>query len=446
MRSKFFLAILFILTAGQASASGLVTPKFSAPAASENIVAFDHVFVSKFSSLTEVRALDAADRESYIALEIKPLMKFLFGPGTYRSIGSPQLNESIEVKWSDARLESGRVILPYHYIGVWILDLAVASTGSLNLPVPRNYSDLFTTGWKACTDSDPEHATASFYWYFWDPSRPGCDHSEGLQYDIVKMRVGVATLNESTSFPEYSRMIRKTPDGSDLSMTVAFGYVEDPAYPNPDRDSELGAVEYRAYLSTLRGWKTRFTEEPIYLKDYLRGSKSTEVIGHRFHGILNGVPSRINVVMAAGVDQMEIFAKSFAHDHDGVFGWFGHSRVGSGFDAEKFRALVRRDPFYYSVTEDYQLIYWGGCNSYSYYTLPFFALKAEGTRNLDIIAHGQPSLFVMNSDNAAILSAAFLNWPNRVSFQEILGQLEKVARRYGVTLLAAVLGDEDNPK
>ena len=49
----------------------------------------------------------------------------------------------------------------------------------------------------------------------------------------------------------------------------------------------------------------------------------------------------INVVAAAGIDQMELFARSFAHDHDGFFGWFGHSRVGSGFDAERFWQVHR---------------------------------------------------------------------------------------------------------
>ena len=45
---------------------------------------------------------------------------------------------------------------------------------------------------------------------------------------------------------------------------------------------------------------------------------------------------------------------------------------GYGFDANYFRSLMKGKPDYYSITSEYQLIYWGGCNSYSYYALPFF--------------------------------------------------------------------------
>jgi hypothetical protein len=140
---------------------------------------------------------------------------------------------------------------------------------------------------------------------------------------------------------------------------------------------------------------------------------------------------------------MDIFAKSFAHDHDSLFSWLGHSRVGSGFDANKFGQIVRSDPSYYSISNEYQVIYWGGCNSYSYYTLPFFDFKAKasngadpkGTKNLDIIANGLPSYFSLNSINATIVVNAFLNWPAKSSYQSIVNQLESRANSFGTHVL-----------
>jgi hypothetical protein len=188
-------------------------------------------------------------------------------------------------------------------------------------------------------------------------------------------------------------------------------------------------------------------------KEYRGGWLPNLRIGSRFQLVRRDVNVTINVVVAAGIDQMDLFAKSFAHDHDGVFSWMGHSRVGSGFDAMRFGSLLRSDPEYYSVTNDYQLIYWGGCNSYSYYSLPFFEFKSKrdpegdprGTRNLDIIANGLPSLFAFNAQNSAIALDAFLNWDRRMSFQEIVDSVENHARTYGVWVLNVVLGDEDNP-
>ncbi|MGZ3693540.1 MAG: hypothetical protein ACXWQO_05075, partial [Bdellovibrionota bacterium] len=195
-----------------------------------------------------------------------------------------------------------------------------------------------------------------------------------------------------------------------------------------------------------------FRETKILQGEYRGASQPTKVIGHRFAGNLRGVEVVVNIVAAAGVDQMQLFAKSFAHDHDGFFGWFGHSRVGSGFDAENFWNMVVRSPDYYSVTPKYQLVYWGGCNSYSYYTLPFFEFKAQvahgsdpkGTKGLDIIANGLPSYFNLNADNAGIALKHLLNWEARPSYQTIVNELEARAHSSGIDVLVAVLGDEDN--
>ena len=455
--TTFTLAFFAVLMSLGCSPRSMTTsigagPLFSSQRGSENVVVFNHVFVTDLTSLGQLAELSPVAREAYAEDYIRPLMKFLFGPGTHRDIGNPQRNDAITIQWSEARVENGKVVLPFRYIGVWILDADIALKGQIVLPVPRSYDQLFTRDWKKCTDSDPEHATESFYWYFWDPARPGCDHVEGVQYDNVEMLIGTSTNNEKLTFPEYSRMIRDHGNQKQLTLTVAFGYVEDPSRPNPETDTDAGAAEYRRFLKTVRSWPTQFSEQPVYLSEYRGADHSRLVIGHRFTGPLHGVQTSLTVVMAAGVDQMVVFAKSFAHDHDGFFAWMGHSRVGNGFDARHFQSLVAGDPAYYSVNENYQMIYWGGCNSYSYYTLPFFESKANasggrdpsGTKGLDIVAHGLPSLFIFNAHNAEILTSAVLNWPSRPSFQDMLRDLESNARRYGVNLLAAVLGDEDN--
>lgn len=441
------LLVLLLLAAGANADDDLLAPAFHSAEGRERAVTFEGRFRSELTQLSAVAAMDADQRQVYRRDRIDPVMKFLFGPLTHRSLASPQRGMEVKVSWEAATLEGGRVILPYTYRGLWIVDKDVP--GAFALPVPLAKEGLRSPRWKSCTDSDPEHQTDWFYWYFWDPSRPGCDHREGVQFETVTVRLGEETKNETETYPEYARLLR----GGRLSLTFAFGYVTNPADPEPETDFDAGVREYRDFVASVRRlYGSAFRETKILQREYRGASRPEKVIGRRFTGVLRGVPVTLNVVAAAGVDQMELFAKSFAHDHDGFFGWFGHSRVGSGFDAEAFWRMKLDNPEYYSVTTDYQIVYWGGCNSYSYYTLPFFEFKElvangadpRGTKGLDIIANGLPSYFHFNADNAEIALRHLLAWEQRASYQKIVGELEARAQREGVDVLVAVLGDEDN--
>jgi hypothetical protein len=428
-----------------------VRENFYSPKGKEQVVSFSGVFLTEYRSLDQVSEMSLEDREQFKEYRIVPTLKYLFGPLTRREIGNPQRGIELQVDWTSATLLKGRVAVKYQYQAVWILDAGVQS--GFQIPVPYDAEDLFTSKWKLCTDSHPDHQTNYYYWYYWDPSRPGCDHTQLDLYQNVKVELGSQTENQKLSYPEYSKMLSGS-QSKNLQMTFAFGYVEDPSNPNPDYDFDSGMQAYRVFLQQARAALNGFTESPILQREYLGSSNQNLVIGHRFVGLIRGIPVKVNIVTAAGIDQMELFAKSFAHDHDDFFAWLGHSRVGSGFDADRFASMLRRNPSYYSLTNNYQLVYWGGCNSYSYYTLPFFELKArasngtdpKGTLGLDIIANGLPSYFHLNSVNAEILLRNLLSFELRPSYQKILTEIETAAGSYGIDVLVAVLGDEDNAK
>lgn len=445
--------LLALLSSGAPARAddGLAAPAFHSAEGREREVTFEARVRTSLTSLQAVAAMDENQRFAFRRDNVEPVLKFLFGPLTRRSLASPQRGMEVKVNWEAAALEGGRVVLPYSYRGVWIVDKDQPE--SFALPVPLAREGLKTRAWKLCTDSDPEHQTDWFYWYFWDPARPGCDHKEGVQYETVQVRLGAETRNQTESYPEYDRLFRVVNGQRTLNLTFAFGYVKDPANPEPDSDYDAGVMEYRQFIEEVRrAYGSSLRESRILQKEYRNASRPEKVIGRRFEGELRGVKVTVNVVAAAGVDQMELFAKSFAHDHDGFFGWFGHSRVGSGFDAQTFWNMKINNPAYYSVTTDYQIVYWGGCNSYSYYTLPFFEFKAHeagdadkfGTKGLDIIANGLPSYFHFNADNATIALGHLLSWEKRASYQRIVGDLEARAQSGGVDVLVAVLGDEDN--
>jgi hypothetical protein len=414
---------------------------FYSTAGREHAVSFQSVYRSETLGLNDIKTMTSESKKSVITYEILPVMDFLFGPLVNRELGSPQRATEVLVDWDKAQLVNGKVELPYTYKGLWIVAEKVSILGKLSLPVPLNKQVVFTPKWKSCTDSARDHQTPGFYWYFWDPTRWGCDQTDGVEYRTVEVQMGAMTQQTAKTFPEYQRMIIN----GEQKMTFAFGYVTDPAVFSPETDIDEGARQYQAFVTSFRGsYGHLLTDSPILQKEYQGSYQPELVIGHRFTGIVNGNNVTVNIMMAAGVDQMDLFAKSFAHDHDSFFGWFGHSRVGSGFDAERFGQMVRSQPNYFSITSNYQVIYWAGCNSYSYYTVPFFEFKG-GTKNLDIIANGLPSYFSLNAINAQITADAFLNWPNRrTSYQSMVKTLETRAKQFGALVLVVALGDEDN--
>lgn len=447
----FFISF-FILAAGCSKDQGVqmkVTPPDLAPLYS----ASGKEFKARFQAVYRTRYKNIEDVQiGYLKASIRQTTKYLFGPLTYRSLGGIQKGEQINPHLEQATVENGRVLIPYSYEGVWMVHAQKVLQQNLNIPLPYSDEDLLRTNWLTCTDSyDEDHATPGFLWYFWDPSRPGCEHREGVDFQNIQIRFDQETAQTTKTFPEYDRMIRQVDGRPVLAMTFAFGYVEDVARPRPFKDTDPGMYQFQKFYETVRRTLVPmgFQETSILQSEITSGS---ERIGARFSGKLNGIEFRVSVVSSAGVDQMELFAYSFAAQHEGFFGWFGHSRVGDGFDANNFKYLIGRNTNKFSITDEYQLVYWAGCNSYSYYTLPFFDMKAnlnpvndpKGIRNLDIISNTLPSLFSFNAANANVLFQALINLEQKTSYQKMIGQIENWAQRSGYDVIVNVIGDEDN--
>jgi hypothetical protein len=384
--------------------------------------------------------------------EVASTVKFLFGPLVNHELGGPQRGEEINILNQEAVVKEGVVFVPYEYSALWLIYKDFPAE-LMTFPVPFQRNMQHTPNWKLCGDAEPEHQTSGFFWYFWDPSRPGCDQQLGVDYQNVELKFGDITTQTTRSYPEYSRMIRNINGEKVLQMTFGFGYVTDNEDPKPYTDLDEGMREFRSFHKKAEKILNPlgFQKIPVMQSEY-DGSESLQ-IGTQYVGVKDGVKVEVTVVAAAGVDQMMLFAESYAHRKEAFFGWFGHSRVGSGFDAQQFQSIMRNEPDRFSLTEDYQMIYWAGCNSYSYYTMPFFDMKAQmnpsldpkGTKNLDIVSNGLPSFFSLNAANGEIMLKVLMKWNTPTSYQSIVDQIETKADRSGNTLvLVNVLGDEDN--
>jgi hypothetical protein len=441
---------LWLLALGFTQAAQTVSPFLYSPYGDEMVVSFNARYLTNFKTVEEMEASLPADRSYYANYTIEPTLKHLFGPLTKRGMGGIKKHLKIQIQWSQAVVSERGVVLPYSYQGLWLMDGGFLDHRDTPVPLPFNTTVILSKDWKLCTDS--HHDTESFYWYYWDPSRYGCDHQLGTHFQNVILELSAPTSETQQTYPEYGNMIRFKGGQKIFPLTIGFGYYEEPDEPRPDSDSDVGAREYQAFLRELKRLIPNDTKAtPIMRSEYPHFWGDDFAIGHRFLFKKEGVLVDLKVVMNARIDQMILFARSYAEQHDGYFAWLGHSRVGSGFDATRFAMMIKDQPNIYSISKEYQLIYWGGCNSYSYYTEPFFKLKAElnpddpnGTRFLDIVANGLPSYFGINSDNALIHFKALLNWTRPTSYQEILTQMENLAGTFGVHVLAIVLGDEDN--
>lgn len=427
----------------------------------ELIVEFSSEHTTDFSNLEMINNLSPFEKDRYRDYTLKPLMKFLFGPLTKRGHGGVKTILKLDIDWAHATVKQDHVILPYFYKGIWLIDndLLLENNVSFILPVPKTEKLLFTEHWKKCTDANPDHQTSSFYWYFWDPDRPGCDQTEDIEYVNTEIFFKEKSVLTEKTYPEYNRLIQTDSAGHKVfKMTFAFGYITDQSFPRPDIDFDGGVLEYRNFLNEIKNIlysDPNLKIDNIYLRDYRKtGLLKDIIIGKKLIFNKADIRYEIKIVTNAGIDQMELFAESFAHDHDSYFAWLGHSRVGSGFDAQRFKSLVESDPTYFTIAKDYQIIYWGGCNSYSYYVDPFFQMKAaiqpdidpKGTKNLDIIANGLPSFFSLNAKNALIHLSALMNRDKPTSYQDLIHQMEAEANRAGIHVLAIVIGDEDNEK
>jgi hypothetical protein len=427
-------------------------PFFYSTHAKEYTVQFQGLHLTSFKNLNEVAALSSEQRQYFISSKIHPTLRYIFGPMTNRALGGVQRGLQVAVNWEAAQTRQGQIYVPYIYNATWLIGPRFLQN-SQNIPVPYSAALLNTPQWANCADSSHGDPQFSMLWYYWDPERLGCDHKENQHFQIVNVKLLSQTEMQKNTAPEYERMFRRTSQNSaDYKLTFAFGYVEEPPQTNPDTDKDLGAYEYQKFLRFMRE-KTGnvFQEQPIFQREYgARSPNDSKVMGHRFVSQRGNVRILINVVMSGDVDQMDIFSKSFAQDHESFFGWFGHSRVGLGFDSDHLIRKLRTEPQKYSITNKYQLVYWAGCNSYSYYTVPFFDLKKSlqdpnGTKNLDIVSNGLPSYFALNSINAQVMTKHLLAWQSRSTYQTIVDDLEFEAHKRGFrNVLINVLGDEDN--
>jgi hypothetical protein len=437
---------------GSSNLSNVETTKLYSKAGREVKVQFSAKFRSIYKEVSSVKNLSSSAKQA-IDGEITRTLRFLFGPLNYWDLGGAKRDGSLEIKWNEGVVsDAGVVDIPYVYTGSFML--VASALQNLVVPLPLNETLPFSPNWKSCyQEGNTEEQYEHVYWYHYDPKLPGCDQVLGTHYQEVNFQVLNETPMTVNSYPEYSKLLNAGGKANNLQITFAFGYAVELSNPQPLTDADEGMTQFRMFLDNFRKeFSTVSWQESVILQgEYLNSKDPQKQIGVRFTGVIDGVQVKVNVVTETGLNQMQLFSKSFAHDHDSFFGWFGHSHLGDGFAPGTFSSLLSQKSSYYSVSPNYQLLFFGSCNSYSYYTRSYFKMKRSssdpmGTKGLDIISNGVASYFATAAANAMIFSNALLNFKKPTSYQVLVDNLQETSKINHVPILVNVQGDEDNSK
>lgn len=295
-----------------------------------------------------------------------------------------------------------------------------------------------------CHHKDDDLVDAGSFWYQWDPVLPGCNLVE--KKDYVKVAAVLNPIDDSKeTLPEYSRLIRD----QKINITIFYGMMsKNETETNPNISKDIGALEYRnmqIFLMSEMGFKVAPYEEADMRKVYNpRNSKKLP-----FGLILTKATRRGTIrVRLLHLDTKMGHAKSEAFHYfwreslknESVILYNGHSGIGRNLHLAK---MEREEGFRINMSKDYQIIFFGSCMPYGYYSQMYFDRKIteqdpRGTKNLDLLVYGKEA-YSNNREGHQVMRILTneMMYSFNFTFKDMVGRNPK--DYFGV------IGDENNP-
>jgi hypothetical protein len=328
--------------------------------------------------------------------------------------------------------EGSRYRIRYH------ASLPVAWGSKTNLP--SSYELIFpidldsaaqerfaTTYGAACADPSAHDLEAGNYWYYYRPSRSGCQVAAA---DVLRTRAtaSVSAENTNNKYPEYHQVWE-----DDLLIVVAiFGKYEDGA----TTASDAGIAGYNRFLSVIRAEFSNETTIPADLGTSPGVSapdvtiEATLADGRRIrvHALLVD-----NVRTAGAAFDARYAALSTEAD---LIAYNGHAGLGSNV-----RALARKGQF---RAGKYQIVFMNGCDTFAYVDGALAESRArlnpgdpEGTQFMEIITNARPSYFATNAAADMALIRGLLAYNQPRTYQRMFQDVD-------TRQVVVVTGEEDN--
>jgi hypothetical protein len=298
-----------------------------------------------------------------------------------------------------------------------------------------------------CTD---HHYNDAFdFWYFWDPM-PDDEKCPLTQNDIVKVNAVLYPLPSTVNtYPEYRKFLGIS-DSEEKTVRVTFLVGVDENFSR----SDLGAKTFNAAYKVLTEGKALLSMHNL---NFEINDKEREILTTtkdiRFthapgpysneprHKVLrwqgDGYKVLLNMYLMDPTDTENLIKLSVdGLRNSDLFIYDGHSGLGGYFDVGLLFAKKR-----YTLYENtYQIFFFNGCSTFSYYNSDYFELK--GTKNLDIMTNAIGAPFVSGAGPDVWLIRDLISG-DMPSWQEMMNTLYEMDPRN--TALTHVNGDEDNP-
>lgn len=401
-----------------------------------------------FSYQVEIQSNGVPSKED-INGKIEYQVVHLFGPmGESNVKAVPKGDHKITNVGQPRLIARNTYAVPYTYTGTVVVQNN-ATGNSYNVTLPRNpdliYRQAMVLNRKPCTDH--HYDSEGDFWYFWNPSKPGCRLRQGVHYDVIKASMK-RIANTNVSYPEYERLVQ-TKGVPTIVVSMMMGMDDPEKGADPMRSSDINAQNYRGIRQTLI--QMGFQEGRAYSE-----AEFEKLVGHdvkRAHHLQEFVKedkkARILIRLSFGPTGMGEDSDGFhwlykdALANSSVMIYDGHSGLGAHLD---LAAIEEEEGFKLQPSKNqYQIYFFNSCSSYTYYNTMYFGRKKtaqdpKGTKNLDIMTNGLATYFsVMGETNMAVVKAidAWASDKGATSYQNLARQIDS-GNLFGIN------GDEDN--
>lgn len=381
-------------------------------------------------------ASSATPTEASIQSSVKYAMKYVLG--SIHEDGSVYAGFQTKIN-SVETLANGEYKVSYTLNGKGVFK---ASATEVKFNVPIVPEKLWALSKEKCHDPKEEVDEGNF-WYSWNPERSRCPLVKNQHWMPIKVKLSPMPATADT-YPEYERLIVN----SQMTVSVFYGSADhDNQTWNPLDHDDLGAESYkrtRDYLINTLGFVAREMSFEELTKVYSLRAKMPKPFAEE-----------LTKQTAKGLLRIRLFFLDTQYMHDesitfhyllkhalkneSVVFYDGHSGIGRNLNLDR---IDSNREFKITFNSNYQLIYFGSCLPYAYYTDLFFKRKItpedpNGTKNMDILAYAKESHFG-NVENLRILLAldTYMINNEKTSYQKIITENPKD--------FFGVIGDEDN--
>ena len=232
--------------------------------------------------------------------------------------------------------------------------------------------------------------------------------------------------NTALSYPEYDRLYLLP----ELKISLFVGYL-DPVSSRVSRGDD-GYQSYTEILGNLKELGFQVSEKneqgPNVLTRLEKSHKNK--LGHKQRII-------VSLLLADSNSKSDkTFETAFADAlmNSQIVTYDGHSGAGGYLHLQRFAGL--------KLNDSYQVYFFNGCSTYSFFNTHYLSSKPGGSRNLEVITAGLLTYPDTSSANMMAFLATFLTGDLK-SYQTILREIE-ASNDGESTYLMGVNGDEDN--